>query len=241
MAFNDITAKGAEFDKFQLLEDREFFEIHFQPRLDMDGTPFVINKIPCGWDRWNRCFRSLKDVSDNASDFSVMDNNKVSWDYDDGFINHIRKHPMKRHSIEQIITEHHRLRAVFKEMVDAEESPDEIDTSHATAGIIDLMRWLNFGKQTISTMRLFLTKHNGEIVKIYEEKNGRNSFDEAFPFERLNSKELEKKGLTRPDDYEYRLLKGLKLHPWYRKPRKQPAIKTEANEDDKNFVLELFK
>ena len=177
---------------------------------------------------------------DSTAEGQKFDSKSTSWDWDDSFMAHIRKAKMKKHSLEMLITEHHRVRSVYKDMSKEDESADEMSSAYITAGILDLMAWLNYGKTTITGIRLFLTKQNGQIVKVFEEKNGRGSFDEAFPFERLSSADLEKKGLERPNDYEFKLLKGLKILSWYRKPRKQAAIVSEADENDKNFIYALF-
>ena len=212
MPFSDITSAGALYDKHELIAQKKFMPEHFYPAIRLDSTPFIINGITCGFDRWNKTMRAIKPTSQQDV-----------WEYDESIsLNKLTQGKKKAYSLSEIVQEHHRLRGI--------QSRGEL-FADGGCGLISLMEWTDFQKVKMTGMRMLLTNLNTKMIEAYEETHGKGSFDKAFPHE---------KGRGAPAGYEYKLMKGLRMPTEYKKPRELSLVRSELDQKQKYWILDFL-
>ena len=227
MAWKDKTAPGGDFDKEKLTNESTYTLNDYVPRLDLGGKVFKINKINCGWDRFNKRFRPIKEVP-------TSDYNLVGWDWDKSISMDALLTDGKDFLLPELIEIHHNIRRI----------QDNNDTNNQTTGILDLMKWMEYKFQTPDSLRVFLSNQNKVIISVYNRNCGKPAFaDETergwfgkdFPNEFNSVKE------NKEIKYEYKLLKGLYLHTDYRKPTKHRSqTKDPLNQDAQDSIMAML-
>jgi len=219
MAFIDITAAGQEHDRFALIKSGEYYEEDFAPAVKRDGSVYSINNISCGWDRWNKAFRPIKSAKKKGT---------YTWD-DSVDMNSLRvsKRHGRQYQVAELVAKHHALRA------EQDKNPD------ANEGLLSLMEWMGFTKQSSGSMRMYLMNTNKDkIINVYNSAKGSTTaFATDFPHDVARTKEERE---LIPEGYEYKLMKGLQVPKEYKKPRSRLASQTGMSDEEKQGILDFL-
>ena len=154
MAWEDVTVNMAE-----MIAANKHVKEHYLPLLsrDSDGmeSAWDVGGKLCAYDRWNKCFRLLKDGS--LTEFAEITSD----------IEPTKLKLKGTRSISELVKKHHELRSDMQS-----DSP-----SPSNMGILSLMEYSNFMRTTISTMRVYLNGVNEKIKDLYDEGHYKGAFD----------------------------------------------------------------